>query len=150
MTFIGEAWTRHVQRRAGETQSALLERGSQLPPSKAEDKSEVLLVGMCYRDDDSTIKVLVEAREILRDDTGAPVRTEPFPLEGGLPFDATIGHLLPPPRTDGRSSLSCQARTHACTDKVWSGAQPDTAADRELSTLAPAPKKHGGASMRGR
>jgi hypothetical protein len=39
VTLIAEAWIRHVRRQAGETQSALLARGHQLPPSKAEDKS---------------------------------------------------------------------------------------------------------------
>ena len=98
VTLIAEAWIRHVQRQAGETKNALLDRERELPPSKAEDKSEVIIVGSCYRDDENgTIKAAVDAREMMRDDTGAPARTEPFSFEGVLPFNSTIAHLLPPP-----------------------------------------------------
>jgi hypothetical protein len=107
VTLIAEAWSRHVQRQAGETESALLERVSELPPSKAEDKFEVILVGTCYRDD-GTIKMTVDAREIVRDDTGAPARTEPFPFKGGLPLDATISHLLPPPGLTDEARLAAR------------------------------------------
>jgi hypothetical protein len=53
---------------------------------------------MCYRgDEEGRIKAAIDAREIVRDDTGFPTRTEPFSFEGGQPFDGTIMHLLPPP-----------------------------------------------------
>ena len=96
VTMIAEVWTRFVPRQADDTDSKLLKRASQQSVSQAADKREALIVATAYRDADDAIKTLLAAREIMRDDTGKPIRTEPFSFGGAAPVDPILEQLLPP------------------------------------------------------
>jgi hypothetical protein len=108
VTMIAEAWVRHEARRADEKLSALMKRAAALPVSKAADKRELLIVATAYRDDDDAIATLLEAREIVRDDSGGLLRTEPFSFGRGAPVDPILERLVPPAALTQEMRLSAR------------------------------------------
>lgn len=70
--FISEAWMRIVTRRDSETQAEHDQRVYLVPPSEAEDRIEVVIAEIIYRDDDGERRTLHESREIIRDAAGKP------------------------------------------------------------------------------
>ena len=44
----------------------------------------------------------------MRDDAGAPTRTELFSFEGSQPFDTAIAHFLPPPDLTDEARLAAR------------------------------------------
>ena len=71
--WISEAWMRRISQRFGETRDDVVARAYAVPPSEAEDRFEVVMAELIYRDDDGQRRCMADVREILRDATGKPV-----------------------------------------------------------------------------
>lgn len=71
-THIAEAWVRSITRRPGESDAELQQRGEAVEPSKAEDRTEVVIITAVWRDRDWQRHVLVGTRQIERDALGVP------------------------------------------------------------------------------
>lgn len=72
LTFITEAWVRSMAKAHGETDAEFDDRVSAVRPSQAEDRREVVMVVIAYRDAAGERKVLFESREIQRRANGKP------------------------------------------------------------------------------
>jgi hypothetical protein len=83
--FISEAWMRIVTRRDRETQAEHDQRAYAVAPSEAENRIEVVIAEIVWRDDDGARRTMHESREIVRDAKGEPVsfRPSPTPLGSG-------------------------------------------------------------------
>lgn len=67
-----EGWMRKVFRQSGESTLAHRTRANAIAPAEAEDRVEVLIVTMTYRDDAGECRSLGQIAEILRDAEGQP------------------------------------------------------------------------------
>jgi hypothetical protein len=108
VTMIAEAWMKHTSLRPHETKSEAIKRATAVPISRAADRREMLIVATAYRDADDAIATLLEAREIVRDDTGGLSRTEPFNLGRAAPVDPILERLLPPAALTPEMRLSAR------------------------------------------
>lgn len=77
VSFISEAWVRSVMRAHGESEAEYQERVDAVPPSEAEDRREVVLCIVMYREAGER-HVLSEAREIQRRANGKPDGLTPY------------------------------------------------------------------------
>jgi hypothetical protein len=71
VTHIGEAWTREVLKHPDETQQELRARAEAVPPSKAEDRIEVIIVQTTWRTNTGKDGLILMCR-IERGDDGLP------------------------------------------------------------------------------
>lgn len=81
--FISEAWMRIVDRRDRETEAEHNERAYGIAPSQAEDRIEVVIAELVWRDDGGERRTMHEFREIVRDAKGEPVGFRPGPATPG-------------------------------------------------------------------
>lgn len=94
-SHITEAWVRHGARRHGESEAAFDERATAVRPSEAEDRIEVVIATLTYRDADGERRTLSDIREIERRANGKPSGLKPLPDMAGE-IGGTIPELLPP------------------------------------------------------
>jgi len=71
--FISEAWIRQVDHAPRETEAEFAARVKAVPPSEAEDRQEVVMCAMQYRDPVAGKRSLMTSLDIVRDATGKPV-----------------------------------------------------------------------------
>jgi hypothetical protein len=76
-TFISEAWLRRVGRRHGETEAEHDTRAFGIPPAEAEDRTEIVMVEIVYRDGEAR-RTVRELREIVRDAKGTATGFTPI------------------------------------------------------------------------
>lgn len=77
VSFISEAWVRSVMRAHGESEAEFHERSEAVRPSEAEDRREVVMCVVMYREAGER-HVLSEAREIQRRANGKPDGLTPY------------------------------------------------------------------------
>ncbi len=77
ISLITEAWTRSLSRANGETEAEFHTRTHAVRPSEAEDRTEVLMVTLTYRDDANETRSMQRSAEILRDAAGKPTGVKP-------------------------------------------------------------------------
>lgn len=92
-----EGWWRSVVRQPGESSLEHHTRAYAVAPSEAEDRIEVVIVTLTYRDDAGERHPLGDAVEIVRDSDGKPTGVKPvFPTDEGKPgIEGTLVDLLP-------------------------------------------------------
>jgi hypothetical protein len=116
--FISEAWMRAVGRRHGETEAEHNERAYAVAPSEAEDRIEVVIAEIVYRDDGGERRTMHETREIVRDAAGKPVSFRRTEHHLGGEVDRSEGRwvevLTPePPTAEERASAVAALKTLA-------------------------------------
>lgn len=78
VSFMTEAWSRNVERRIGESEAEHEARVDAIRPSEAEDRIEMVIVVLQYRDTNSRLHLATGRGEILRSADGKPTGlTEP-------------------------------------------------------------------------
>jgi hypothetical protein len=77
VSMIAEAWVRSVPQRHGESEAEWRKRGTDVMPSQAEDRIEVVSVVLGYRGKTSDRHTLHSLREIIRGDDGKPTGLKP-------------------------------------------------------------------------
>lgn len=75
--YLSEAWMRVVIRRDGETTAEHDRRAHAIRPAEAEDRIEVVIAEIIWRDDDGERRTMHESFEIVRDARGEPVSFRP-------------------------------------------------------------------------
>jgi hypothetical protein len=83
LTYISEAWVRYVQKAPGETEAEYQAR-KEVRPRDAEDRREVVIVMIMYRDDGGERQVVSDTKEIVRRANGKPDGLKPYRLNGGM------------------------------------------------------------------
>lgn len=68
--FLSEGWLRTVQKRIGESEAELYERGKAFPPSEAHDRIEVVNICTVWRSVDNQLQSMARTRRIARDEDG--------------------------------------------------------------------------------
>jgi hypothetical protein len=96
VAYVGEAWTRSIMRLPGETDAEHHERATAVAPSEAEDRVEIVLANLDWRDAAGDQYCLTMSAEILRDVTGAVCGTGPQETVGPAPAEGRFAALLPP------------------------------------------------------
>jgi hypothetical protein len=95
--FISEAWMRDVPKRFGETEAEHHARIDAVPIREAEDRVEIVMAQIVYRDGDER-RTSHEEREILRDANGTVTGFRPLDLTGASE-GRWVDVLLPEPPT---------------------------------------------------
>jgi len=119
-THIAEAWIRHVDRRPGETDAELDQRCAAVEPSKAEDRGEVVIVTVVWRDQDWRRHTMVGTRQIERDAQGVPsLGPTRWANEPETPLRVAVPRTKPPreaveqaKQVLGRYEANVRMRTH--------------------------------------
>jgi hypothetical protein len=83
LSFISEAWARHLQQAHGETNAEFRTRVDAVRPRDAEDRVEVVIVLTMFRDDAGQRQVISDTREIERRANGKPSGLKAFRLNEG-------------------------------------------------------------------
>jgi hypothetical protein len=99
VTLLTEAWLRKVQKHPRETRDEHETRAYAVPPSEAEDRVEVLMAAVAWRDDGGRTRMRASIREILRDDSNAFLglrRIKPGPEDGEAIGQSWLGDVIPP------------------------------------------------------
>jgi hypothetical protein len=113
--FISEAWMRNAPMRFGETEAEHHARIDAVSPAEAEDRIEVVMAQITYRDGDAR-RSLGEMREILRDAkgkvTGFGTLSE---LDGRVAEGRWTEVLLPEPPTAEQRASAARALEHLST-----------------------------------
>jgi hypothetical protein len=91
LSFISEAWVRSVFRAHGETEAEFNTRVDAVAPRDAEDRREVVICMVIYREAGERHAVS-DTREITRRDNGKPEGLAPFSKTSGL--DALGGGII--------------------------------------------------------
>jgi hypothetical protein len=84
LSFISEAWIRHLDRAPGETEAEFRARSNAIRPSEAEDRREVVMVVIMYRDAAGERQIVSDTREITRRDNGKPDGLTPYRMNEGM------------------------------------------------------------------
>lgn len=77
VTLIGEMWMRTLTPYHGELDAEYEDRVAAVRPRDAEDRTEVVMVTVTYRDAAGTVRELSNSREILRGDDGTATGLAP-------------------------------------------------------------------------
>jgi hypothetical protein len=83
LTYISEAWTRHLSQMPSETKAEFQARVDAVLPRNAEDRREMVMVMIMYRDDAGQRQVVSDSREIQRRANGKPSGLTPHRLNEG-------------------------------------------------------------------
>jgi hypothetical protein len=108
--FITEAWMRDVPRRFGETEAEHDARIDAVPIREAEDRVEIVMAQVVYRDGDER-RTAHEEREIMRDATGKVTGFRPLDLTGASE-GRWVDVLLPEPPTAEQRASAAVALEH--------------------------------------
>jgi hypothetical protein len=92
LTFITEAWIRSLDQRPGETRAEFDARADAVQPRDAEDRREVVMVVIAYRDDAGERQIVFESREIQRRANGKPSGL--VPLSKSNTIDKLTGRMV--------------------------------------------------------
>jgi len=117
LSFITEAWIRRMVRAHNESEAEFQARSNAIAPSKAEDRIEVVMANLTYREDDER-KWIVLCGEIIRDNAGKPIRIADLTLDdetgnpGGRMFD-----ILPEERPDPEARALARALIDAAEQR---------------------------------
>jgi len=97
VSFSAEAWLKIGDVRPGESQADAIKRGSEISPAEAEDRKEVLMCSLTYRDEADERQAMLEVWEIER---GADGKISGFKnLERGMfKHGGTMVDVLPEER----------------------------------------------------
>jgi hypothetical protein len=107
--FISEAWMRNVPRRFGETEAEHDARIA-VPIRQAEDRVEIVMAQIVYRDGDAR-RTSHEEREIMRDAMGKVTGFRPLDLTGASE-GRWVDVLLPEPPTREQRASAAAALKH--------------------------------------
>jgi hypothetical protein len=92
---IGEAWIRDVGQLPGETDADHKRRATELPPSKASDRKEVIWCMLTWRDNATgERRTIQDMREIERRASGMPTGLRKVSIHGGR-VEGEIINILP-------------------------------------------------------
>jgi hypothetical protein len=108
--FISEAWMRNVTRRFGETEAEHDARIDAVLPREAEDRVEIVMAQVVYRDGDAR-RTVHEEREIMRDAKGKVTGFRPLGLTGASE-GRWVDVLLPEPPTAEQRASAAVALEH--------------------------------------
>jgi hypothetical protein len=84
LSFISEAWIRHLHQAPGETEEEFQARIDAVRPRDAEDRREVVMVMTMFRDEGGQRQILSDTREIQRRANGKPEGLTPYRLNRGV------------------------------------------------------------------
>lgn len=77
ISMLSEMWMRRLNRYDRETEADYEARVHAVRPRDAEDRREVVMVQLYYRDDGGAVRELSQSREIIRDAAGKPTGLVP-------------------------------------------------------------------------
>jgi hypothetical protein len=92
LTYLSEAWTRHMQQAPNETEAEFRARIDAVRPRDAEDRREMVLVMTMFRDDAGERQVVSDSREIERRANGKPSGLKPHRVNKG--WDVLAGAIV--------------------------------------------------------
>jgi hypothetical protein len=82
LTFVSEAWLRSVQRAPNETEREFQARTNAVRPREAEDRVEVVMVVLAFRDGAGERQIVSDTKEIERRANGKPSGLKPYQVGG--------------------------------------------------------------------
>jgi hypothetical protein len=95
VSMFAEAWVRTVPRRHGESEAEWDKRGTDVMPSEAPDRTEVVSVVLGYRGKAGDRHTLHSLREIIRGDDGKPTGLKPDDTQERGEPDGDLAELVP-------------------------------------------------------
>lgn len=78
ISYVSEAWMRKVDKAHGETEAEHHARAAEIAPSQAEDRMEVVICSIAWRDGFGQRQSTMRAREMVRGDDGKLVELRPM------------------------------------------------------------------------
>lgn len=94
VAMVTEAWMRKVKRRSGESRAEFDARTGAVMPSQAEDRIEVVVATLAYRDAADARHTLSKVQEIVRGADAKPTRAKPIDLPT-TGMSGTMTDLMP-------------------------------------------------------
>lgn len=91
-----EAWMRTVARRDRETDAEHNKRARAVPPSEAQDRQEIIITVLTYRDDADQRHSLSQSSKIIRDAAGQVTGATAMDFSGSI--EGAMTDILPPCR----------------------------------------------------
>lgn len=98
VSHMGEMWARHMAPYARESDAEYTERVMATRPRDAEDRREVVMVQLWYRDRDGEAHELSTSRDIIRGDDGKVTGLGPAPDWDVIESEGPWSNMLPPSR----------------------------------------------------
>lgn len=98
VSHMGEMWARHMAPYARESDAEYTERVMATRPRDAEDRREVVMVQLWYRDRDGEPHELSTSRDIIRGDDGKVTGLGPAPDWDVIESEGPWSNMLPPSR----------------------------------------------------
>jgi hypothetical protein len=105
ISHVGEMWARFMAPYAGESQPEYEARVNAVRPRDAEDRREVVMATVHYRDDTGRPRELSQTRDILRGDDGRVTGLGPAPTDEVLDSEGPMTHLLTERRPNDQQML---------------------------------------------
>lgn len=102
--FIAEAWARDIQPIKGESDADHRRRATEVTPSQAKDRIEVIIVSVVYREDGEA-KPLCTSLEIIRDKQGKAVDAVERPGDKATLAGPMFDMLLPEKLNDRQKDI---------------------------------------------
>jgi hypothetical protein len=96
VAMLGEMWMRAMSPYDGESEAAYQARVTAVRPRDAEDRREVVMANLYYRDDAGAVVELSQTREILRDWDGKPTGLAPADDVEVLFSEGDLTNVMPP------------------------------------------------------
>ena len=116
ISFISEAWSRAVMRRDRETDAEHEARIRAVAPSEAEDRTEVLIVSLTYRENDERHS-LIRTLDMVRDANGTLTDVVERAQDGEGEFGGAMTDLLCPVETTPEIRHAAQDLIEAFCEK---------------------------------
>jgi len=105
VTTLGEMWARFMQPYHGESREEYEARVVAVRPRDAEDRREVVMSCVHFRDENGRLREISQSRDIIRDAAGKVTGLGPAPDYDVLESDGAMTHLLPARRPNAEQML---------------------------------------------